>query len=171
MFTLVDCNFFYVLCERIFHPQLEGKPVIVLSSNDECDIARSNEAKALGIKMRIPLFKIKDIVDKHNVHVSSANFTLYGDISSRMIAIIKTLCPYIETYSIDEVFIDLSALPPSELYPYGYYIKKTVKWCTGIPVSVGIGPTKTLAKVANDLAKRNPSGCYVLLPLKTLKLS
>lgn len=162
MFALVDCNTFYVSCERVFQPQLEGKPVIVLSSNDGCAIARSNEAKALGIKMGIPLFKIKDIIEKHHVHVFSANFTLYGDISARVMAILRTLCPFMEIYSIDEAFLNLSSLPSSELYSYGCHMKKTVKQCTGIPVSVGIGPTKTLAKVANSIAKKSASGCYVL---------
>ena len=163
MFALIDCNAFYVSCERIFQPHLEKKPVIVLSSNDGCAIARSSEAKALGIPMGAPLFKIRDIVEKHNIHVFSANFSLYGDISSRVMEALKAFSPTLEVYSIDEAFLDLSTLSQEELFAYGCDIKKIVKKWTGIPVSVGIGPTKTLAKVANSMAKRHPSGCYALL--------
>ncbi|MBA3814668.1 MAG: Y-family DNA polymerase [Alphaproteobacteria bacterium] len=162
MFALVDCNAFYVSCERVFQPHLEGKPVIVLSSNDGCAISRSNEAKALGIKMGVPLFKIKDIVQKHKVHVFSSNFSLYGDMSSRVMATLKTMSSSLEIYSVDEAFLDLSLVPQHELFSQGCHIKTLVKQWTGIPVSVGIGPTKTLAKVANHMAKKNPSGCCVL---------
>lgn len=163
LFALVDCNAFFVSCERVFQPHLEGKPVIVLSSNDGCAISRSNEAKALGIKMGVPLFKIKDIVKKHKVHVFSSNFSLYGDMSSRVMETLKTLSPSLEIYSIDEAFLDLSFLSHHELFDHGCHMKALVKQWTGIPVSVGIGPTKTLAKVANHLAKKNPSGCCVLV--------
>jgi DNA polymerase V len=162
LFALVDCNAFFVSCERVFQPRLEGKPVIVLSSNDGCAIARSNEAKALGIRMGDPLFKIKDIVKKHHVHVFSANFSLYGDMSSRVMETLKILGPNLEVYSIDEAFLDLKSLPLENLFAYGCEVKRTVKQWTGIPVSVGMGPTKTLAKIANHLAKKDPSGCRVL---------
>jgi DNA polymerase V len=162
MFALVDCNSFFVSCERVFQPHLESKPVIVLSSNDGCVITRSNEAKALGIQMGIPLFKIKDIVKRHKVHIFSSNFSLYGDMSSRVMATLKKTAPSLEVYSIDEAFLDLSFLPPHKLFDHGCYIKSLVKQWTGIPVSVGIGPTKTLAKVANHIAKRNASGCCIL---------
>lgn len=162
MFALVDCNAFFVSCERVFQPHLEGKPVIVLSSNDGCAISRSNEAKALGIKMGVPLFKIKDIVKKHKVHVFSSNFSLYGDMSSRVMKTLKTLSPSLEIYSIDEAFLDLSFIPQQILFDHGCHMKALVKQWTGIPVSVGIAPTKTLAKVANHMAKKHVSGCCVL---------
>lgn len=163
MFALIDCNAFFVSCERVFQPRLEKKPVIVLSSNDGCAISRSCEAKALGIPMGAPLFKIRDIVEKYNVHVFSANFSLYGEISSRVMEVLKAFSPMLEVYSIDEAFLDLSRISQNELFAYGCHIKKIVKKWTGIPVSVGIGPTKTLAKVANSMAKRHPLGCYALL--------
>lgn len=163
IFALVDCNAFFVSCERVFQPHLEGKPVIVLSSNDGCAISRSNEAKALGIKMGVPLFKIKDIVKKHNVRVFSSNFSLYGDMSSRVMDVLKTVTPCLEIYSIDEAFLDLGLLPHHELFDHGLHIKMLVKQWTGIPVSIGMAPTKTLAKIANHIAKKNASGCCVLL--------
>lgn len=169
MFALVDCNAFFVSCERVFQPRLEGKPVIVLSSNDGCAISRSNEAKALGIQMGDPLFKIKDIVKKHDVHVFSSNFSLYGDMSSRVMTTLKAFSSSLEVYSIDEAFLDLSRLPQDELFSYGCYIKKTVQQWTGIPVSIGIGPTKTLAKVANHIAKRHPVGCHAFLNSKKVE--
>lgn len=155
MFALVDCNAFFVSCERVFQPHLEGKPVIVLSSNDGCAISRSNEAKALGIKMGVPLFKIKDIVKKHKVHVFSSNFSLYGDMSSRVMKTLKTLSPSLEIYSIDEAFLDLSFIPQQILFDHGCHMKALVKQWTGIPVSVGIAPTKTLAKVANHIDRKS----------------
>src|SRR5471030_599254 len=118
MFALIDCNNFFVSCERLFQPHLEGKPVLVLSSNDGCAISRSNEAKALGIKMGVPLFKIKDIVKKHKVHVFSSNFSLYGDMSSRVMKTLKTVSPSLEVYSIDEAFLDLSFIPQHGLFNY-----------------------------------------------------
>ena len=163
MFALIDCNAFFVSCERVFQPHLERKPVIVLSSNDGCAISRSNEAKALGIQMGDPFFKIKDIIKEQGIHVFSSNFSLYGDMSSRVMATLKAFSSSLEIYSIDEAFLDLKGLPQDELFSYGCTIKKIVKQWTGIPVSVGIGPTKTLAKVANHVAKRHPAGCHVLL--------
>lgn len=162
VYALIDCNAFFVSCERVFQPHLEGKPVVVLSSNDGCVIARSNEAKALGIKMGVPLFKIKDIVEKHKVHTFSPNFSLYGDMSSRVMETLKSFAPVMEIYSIDEAFLDLSAIPPHDLVSYGCHIRRVIKKWTGIPVSVGIGPTKTLAKVATHFAKTHPTGCYAL---------
>ncbi|MBA3813521.1 MAG: DUF4113 domain-containing protein [Alphaproteobacteria bacterium] len=168
MFALVDCNAFFVSCERVFQPHLEKKPVIVLSSNDGCAISRSNEAKALGIFMGAPLCKIKDIVIKHNVYTFSPNFSLYADMSARVMETLKVFSQQLEVYSIDEAFLDLSSIPRHELMAYGSHIKKVIKKWTGIPVSVGIGPTKTLAKVANHLAKKHPTGCYTLItPEKT----
>jgi len=162
VFALVDCNAFFVSCEKVFQPHLEGKPVIVLSSNDGCAIARSNEAKALGIKMGDPLFKIQEIVKKNHVKVFSSNFSFYGDMSSRVMETLQQFSPSLEIYSIDEAFLNLRSLPESELFSHGCRIKEIVKLWTGIPVSVGIGPTKTLAKVANHLAKKNSIGCCVL---------
>ncbi|OJW46604.1 MAG: hypothetical protein BGO67_04790 [Alphaproteobacteria bacterium 41-28] len=163
VFALVDCNAFFVSCEKVFQPALEGKPVIVLSSNDGCAIARSNEAKALGIKMGDPLFKIQEIVKKNHVKVFSSNFSFYGDMSSRVMETLKQFSPSLEIYSIDEAFLNLRSLPENELFSHGCRIKEIVKLWTGIPVSIGIGPTKTLAKVANHLAKKQSLGCCVLL--------
>lgn len=163
MFALVDCNAFYVSCERVFQPHLEGKPVVVLSTNDGCVIARSHEAKALGIPMGIPLFKIKNLIQKHQVVIFSPNFPLYGNMSARIMETLKAFSSHIEVYSIDEAFLDLSTLNEKELVPHGCALRKTVKLWTGVPVSVGIAPTKTLAKVATHFAKKHPAGCYGLL--------
>ncbi len=165
MFALVDCNNFYVSCERVFAPHLEGKPVVVLSNNDGCIVARSNEAKALGIKMGEPAFKRMAFLEKHNVAVFSSNYPLYGDMSERVMRVLAELVPEIEIYSIDEAFLDLRAYQhPIGLARIAQRIKSTVKQWTGIPVSVGIAPTKTLAKIANHLAKKTPgkNGIYVL---------
>jgi DNA polymerase V len=156
IFALVDCNNFYVSCERVFDPKLENKPVIVLSNNDGCVIARSEEAKNVGIKMGVPAFDIKCIIEKHQVHVFSSNFSLYGDISSRVTGMLSQFTPDIEIYSIDEAFLNLSSTNPTKsLEKTALLIKETIKQGTGIPVSVGIGPTKTLAKIANYLAKKS----------------
>ena len=157
VFALVDCNNFYASCERIFVPSLEGKPVIVLSNNDGCIIARSDAAKLLGIKMGIPVFKIPEIIEKNNVHVFSTNYAFYGDISQRVMNILAELAPDTEIYSIDEAFLDLSGIPKNDLIEFGKKIKETVKQWTGIPVSIGIAPTKTLAKIANYIAKTDNS--------------
>lgn len=156
MFALVDCNNFYVSCERVFQPKLKGKPVAVLSNNDGCVIARSNEVKALGIPMGTPAFKHRELFQKHHVRLFSPNFELYGDMSDR---VIKTLRPFVERmeiYSIDEAFSCLPVLPASAYTEYGHLIRDTIRQYTGIPVSVGIAPTKTLAKVALELIKRTP---------------
>ena len=152
MIALVDCNNFYASCERVFQPKLENKPIVVLSNNDGCVIARSNEAKALGIKMGAPAFKMKPIFDYHNVYVFSSNFALYGDLSNRVMQILSQESPAIEIYSIDEAFLDLKGI--KKLNKFSIDLRKKVEQWTGIPVSVGIAPTKTLAKVANRIAKK-----------------
>ncbi len=156
MFALVDCNNFYASCERVFNPALRNRPVVVLSNNDGCIIARSNEAKALGIKMGTPVFKCRDLLRRHKVAVFSSNYPLYGDMSSRVMMTLAELVPEIELYSIDEAFLDMSSFGRYDLTEYAHLIRRTVKQHTGIPVCVGMAPTKTLAKVANRLAKKNP---------------
>ncbi|HHE07954.1 MAG TPA: Y-family DNA polymerase [Chlorobaculum parvum] len=156
MFALVDCNNFYVSCERVFNPSLNGQPVVVLSNNDGCFIARSNEAKALGLPMGGPAFKFRETLKKHRVKVFSANFTLYGDMSSRVMTTLADLAPDIEIYSIDECFLDMTGFRRFGFREYGTLIRKTVTRHTGIPVCIGMGPTKTLAKAANRLAKKEP---------------
>jgi len=154
MIALIDCNNFYVSCERVFAPGLKGKPVIVLSNNDGCVIARSNEAKALGIQMGAPSFMIKDLIQKHSVQVYSSNYTLYGDMSARVMYVIKEFVPKAEIYSIDEIFADVTALKHTNLTDLAKQIRESVMRCTGIPVSIGMAPTKTLAKLANRHAKK-----------------
>lgn len=154
MFALVDCNNFYCSCERVFNPALNNKPVIVLSNNDGCAIARSEEAKALGIKMASPAHLIADIIQQHNVKVFSSNYTLYGDMSERVMTVLASFVPTIELYSIDEAFLDVSKLVYNDLTDLALQIRKTVRQQTGIPVTVGIAPTKTLAKMANRYAKK-----------------
>ncbi|MGD0819404.1 MAG: Y-family DNA polymerase [Desulfomonilia bacterium] len=155
IFALVDCNNFYASCERIFNPSIEGKPVVVLSNNDGCIIARSNEAKALGIKMGEPLHQCQTLIAKNKVHVFSSNFPLYGDLSARVMGTLATFTPEMEVYSIDEAFLDLTGIPEN-LTEYGRIIRKTVKRWVGIPVSIGIAPSKTLAKAAAKLVKKLP---------------
>jgi DNA polymerase V len=154
MIALVDCNNFFASCERVFQPNLEGKPVIILSNNDGCAIARTAEAKALGIRMGAPYFEIKYLCRQHNVHIFSSNYTLYGDMSRRVMNILKSFSVQQEIYSIDECFLDLSGM--SDLTTYGQKIRKTVKQWVGMPVCLGIGETKVLAKFANHLAKKHP---------------
>lgn len=137
-------------------PSLEGKPVIVLSNNDGCIVARSNESKALGIQMGAPLFKIKDLVKKHKIEVFSSNYALYGDMSDRAMTILRTLSPRVEIYSIDEAFLDFTGFDPDKLRSYGLKIVEIMRRSVGLPVSIGIGPTKTLSKIANHIAKRWP---------------
>jgi DNA polymerase V len=152
-FGLVDCNNFYASCERVFQPNLNGRPLVVLSNNDGCVVARSAEAKALGIAMGVPLFKIRDVVRDHDVVVRSSNYALYGDLSARVMSILSTAAPRHEVYSIDECFLDLNRMPVKDLTTWSRDLRmRTRKW-TGIPVSVGIGATKTLSKIANKLAK------------------
>lgn len=152
MFGLVDCNNFYASCERVFNPSLNGKPIVVLSNNDGCVIARSNEAKALGIKMGVPAYQIKELVNTHDVAVFSSNYTLYGDMSGRVMSMLAELAPEIEVYSIDEAFLNLTGI--KDLQSLGTNIVRKVSCGTGIPVSAGIATTKTLAKVANKFAKK-----------------
>ena len=157
MYALVDCNNFFVSCERVFDSRLEGKPVIVLSNNDGCAIARSNEAKALGIGMGANFFEIEEIVKKHDVQVYSTNFVLYADMSLRVKGLLSRFCPEVEDYSIDESFLDFNGFENFNLKEYGATIAQTIRQGTGIPVSIGIAPTKTLAKVANRFAKKYPA--------------
>lgn len=155
-FALVDCNNFYASCERIFRPALENKPIIVLSNNDGCVIARTNEAKALGIKMGTPAYEYKSLVEKYNINVFSSNYALYGDISGRVMSTLSVMAPEIEIYSIDEAFLDVTGVLPEFLEEYASQIIKTVNQWTGIPVSIGIGSSKTQAKIANYMAKKFP---------------
>lgn len=161
MFGLCDCNNFFVSCERVFDPSLNGKPVVVLSNNDGCVIARSNEAKALGIKMAQPLFQVRALIEKHGVKVFSSNYQLYGDMSNRVMDTLRALVPELEIYSIDEAFINLDGMEKERLHEWGCEIARVVKRNTGIPVSIGIAPTKTLAKIASKLCKTYPKlmGC------------
>ncbi|KUO63986.1 MAG: SOS mutagenesis and repair protein UmuC [Lutibacter sp. BRH_c52] len=156
MFALVDCNNFYASCQRVFEPHLIGKPVVILSNNDGCVIARSNEAKALGIPMGAPAFEFKKLFEENNVFVFSSNYALYGDMSSRVMNILATFTSDIEVYSIDEAFLKFKGFELFNLDEYGLKIQKTVTKNTGIPVSVGFAPTKALAKVANKIAKKFP---------------
>jgi len=148
-------NNFYVSCERVFQPTLSGKPVVVLSNNDGCVIARSEEAKAFGIPMGLPAFQLADLLQDQPIEVYSSNYTLYGDMSARVMMTMAQWTPDVEVYSIDEAFLKLSALPPEGLSVYGQTMRTTIQQWTGIPVSIGLGPTKTLAKLANRLAKRS----------------
>ena len=164
MYALIDCNNFYASCERVFNPSLVGKPVVVLSNNDGCVIARSNEAKALGVPMGAPAFEYKYLFERHNISVFSANFTLYGDMSNRVMTILSHYSPNQEIYSIDECFLDLSNMSV-DLQEHGLKMHKQVFQWTGIPVSVGIAPTKSLAKVANRIAKKfkdKTGGSYLI---------
>lgn len=155
MFALVDCNSFYCSCERVFAPHLRDRPVIVLSNNDGCAIALTPEAKALGLVMGDPYFKIKEIVERNKVAVFSSNYTLYGDMSQRVMEVLGRFAPEVEVYSIDEAFLNLTGM--RDLIAHATDMRKTVKQWTGIPVGVGVAPTKTLAKIANHSAKKHPA--------------
>ena len=162
-FALVDCNNFYASCERVFDPALNGKPVVVLSNNDGCAIARSNEAKALGIKMGAPWHQIKALCDRHQVAVFSSNYTLYGDMSQRVMRCLEEFTPELEVYSIDEAFLKLDGFEYLCVENYAKEIRQSIRQWTGLPVCVGLGPTKTLAKIANHIAKkRTQIGIYDL---------
>lgn len=156
LIALVDCNNFYVSCERVFRPDLVGKPVVVLSNNDGCIVARSNEVKALGIKMGVPLFQVQQLVNQHQIQLFSSNYTLYADMSARVMSVLESFTPTVEVYSIDEAFLDFTDLYPCTKDPIAYAqrIKQSVQRQVGIPVCVGMGPTKTLAKLANFAAKK-----------------
>ena len=165
MFALIDCNNFYVSCERVFNPKLNNKPVVVLSNNDGCAISRSNEAKALGIPMGAPAFKYEKIFRENDVQVFSSNFPLYGDMSSRVMSIISKFSPNIEIYSIDEAFLKFEGFENYDLESYWLEIKDMVLKWTGIPISIGVAPTKALAKVSNRIAKKFPNqtkGVYLI---------
>jgi len=154
MYALIDCNNFYASCERLFRPDLRERPIVVLSNNDGCVIARSNESKALGIKMGAPFFEVKALCKRHKVVVFSSNYTLYGDLSHRVMSVIDESWPHVEIYSIDEAFLDLSSMPVQLHEAFCLSLQKKVLKDTGIPTSIGIGPTKTLAKIANHLCKK-----------------
>jgi DNA polymerase V len=158
--ALADCNNFYVSCERVFRPSLEKRPVIVLSNNDGCAVARSNEAKAIGIPMGAPYHQIRKLCERNGVVVLSSNYELYGDMSSRVVSVLARFAPELEVYSIDESFLDLTGVPdPLSL---SIRMRDQVKQWTGIPISVGLGSTKTLAKAANRLAKKQGIGCELI---------
>lgn len=169
MKAIVDCNSFYCSCERVFRPDLWHKPVAVLSNNDGCIISRSDEARKLGVGMAVPYFQARHVIDKHDVAVFSSNYHLYGDMSWRVMETLRHLmgneASRVEVYSVDEAFMDLTHIPPDQLQSYARHIKQTVEQWTGISVSIGIAPTKTLAKLANRLAKKNKqlTGCIKVL--------
>ncbi len=167
MKAIVDCNSFYAACERVFRPALHGKPVVVLSNNDGCIVSRSDEAKALGVGMAAPYYQSRDIIEKNGVAVFSSNYHLYGDMSWRVMETLRQLAPEVEVYSVDEAFLNLEGIYENMLPEYGLFLKKTVEQWTGIPVSVGIAPTKVLSKVANRLAKKNKLGTGGVMTLET----
>ncbi len=171
-FALVDCNNFYVSCERVFQPSLEKKPVLVLSSNEGCVIARSNESKTLGIGMGVPYYQIKTLVAEYNIKVFSSNFALYGDMSERVMHILSQSDTDIEIYSVDEAFLDLTSLQHEKRLKYAQALVKKIRKWTGLPVSIGCGPTKTLAKAANHYVKKHkvPGGVLDLSDLNTRSL-
>ncbi len=153
VFALIDCNSFYCSCERVFRPDLNNKPVIVLSNNDGCAIARTSEAKELGIEMGAPYFQIKEFCKENNVAVFSSNFSLYTDLSNRIMRSLANHCPTIEIYSVDEAFVDFTGI--RDLTEHGIFLKEMLLKNIGIPTSVGIAPTKVLAKIANHIAKKS----------------
>jgi DNA polymerase V len=155
VFALIDGNNFYASCERVFNPKLQNVPIIVLSNNDGCVIARSNEAKEFGIKMGAPFHEMKPLVEKYGIKAFSSNYTLYGDMSARMMQTLSEFSPDSEVYSIDECFLGMDGFVHFDLIEYGQIIRETVKRNVGIPCSVGISQTKTLAKIANRFAKKN----------------
>jgi DNA polymerase V len=155
IYALIDCNNFFVSCERLFRPDLEGKPVVVLSSNDGCVVSRSNESKRLGVPMGAPAFKHKELFQRHNIVKFSGSFELYGDISKRITALLATITPRIEIYSVDESFLDLTELPISDYTAWGREVQAEIYKTIGIPVSIGIARSKTLAKLASEIAKQH----------------
>lgn len=158
--ALVDCNNFYASCERVFQPRLNGRPIVVLSNNDGCVIARSNEAKALGVAMGVPFHETAALCRREGVHVFSSNYSLYGDLSQRVMRVLTDHAPGIEVYSIDEAFLDMTGVADLESV-LGALRRRVRRW-TGIPVSIGVGPTKTLAKLANRIAKKSDRGVFIL---------
>jgi DNA polymerase V len=174
MTAIVDCNSFYCSCERLFRPDLHDKPVVVLSNNDGCIISRSDEARRLGVEMAIPYFQARQLIERYQIAVFSSNYHLYGDMSRRVMDTLRVLAgegqeeghsPGVEVYSVDEAFMDLQSVPPVELVPHAKHIKDTVEQWTGISVTIGVAPTKTLAKLANIIAKKDKkaSGCVKVL--------
>jgi DNA polymerase V len=173
LLALVDCNNFYVSCERVFRPDLVGKPIAVLSNNDGCIVARSKEVKDLGIKMGVPVFQVQQLINQHQIQLFSSNYTLYADMSSRVMSTLESFAPTMEVYSIDEAFLDLTGVCHRNPTAYGQHIRKAVVRATGIPVCVGLAPTKTLAKLANFAAKKWPHTKGVLDlsdPVRRIKL-
>lgn len=167
MKAIVDCNSFYAACERVFKPSLHGKPVVVLSNNDGCIVSRTDEAKALGIRMAGPYYQNKKEIEENNVAVFSSNYHLYGDMSRRVTETLRALSPQVEVYSVDESFIDVSGIEAELLYDYAFRLKEITELWTGIPVSVGVAPTKVLSKVANRLAKKDKQGTKGVVILET----
>jgi DNA polymerase V len=165
--AIVDCNSFYAACERLFKPSLHGRPVVVLSNNDGCIVSRTDEAKALGIQMAGPYYQHKKEIEKNNVAVFSSNYHLYGDISWRVMETLRILSPHVEVYSVDESFLDLTGIDENKLYEYSLFLKHTTELWTGIPVSIGIAPSKVLSKIANKLAKKNKVGTKGVMILQT----
>ena len=161
MYAAVDCNNFYASCERVFQPALEHHPVVVLSNNDGCIVARSAEAKALGIKMGTPLYQAQRLVRQHGIRVFSSNYALYGDMSNRVMETLREFSPEVEVYSIDEAFLDVSHVRQPPWDQFAHQLRRTVRQWTGIPTSIGIAPTKTLAKVANRVAKQHGGVCVL----------
>lgn len=165
MFALVDCNNFYASCERVFRPELNGKPVVVLSNNDGCVIARSNEAKAVGIPMGAPAFQYKELFEQHKIAVFSSNYALYGDMSGRVMSVLSSYAPEMEVYSIDEAFLKFDHCDHIDMNTYALEMRRVVTKSTGIPVSVGIAETKALSKIANKIAKKftkETGGVYII---------
>lgn len=169
MRAIVDCNSFYCSCERLFQPHLANKPVVVLSNNDGCIISRTDEAKQLGVEMAGPYFMAKPLIEKYGVATFSSNYTLYGDLSWRVMETLRKLLPpgTVEVYSVDESFLDLSHIPPKELTDFSRYLRETIEQWTGIQVSIGVAPTKVLSKVANRLSKKNKAATNCVLVLDT----
>lgn len=169
LYILVDCNNFFVSCERVFDPRLEGRPVVVLSNNDGVIISRSNEAKALGIKMAAPVFQMRELITKHHVCLRSANFTLYRDLSRRIVHTLKQFCPDIEVYSVDEVFMTIPLMESRTIDALIREMRRTVFQWVGVPVGIGVAQTKTLAKLAAEYAKKEKStgGCFDLFSCST----
>ncbi len=165
MYALVDCNNFYASCERVFQPQYIGKPVLILSNNDGCVIARSDEAKQLGFAMGVPEYKIRDLIISHNIKVFSSNYPLYGDLSNRVMKILEQFSPNLEVYSIDESFMNFHGIDIDDYHAYGLQMKTRIHKWVGLPVCVGFGPTKVLSKIANRIAKKfqtRTNGVYVI---------
>tara|TARA_B100000768_G_scaffold42181_1_gene41014 strand:+ start:6499 stop:7842 length:1344 start_codon:yes stop_codon:yes gene_type:complete len=165
MFALVDCNNFYASCERVFNPALRQKPIAILSNNDGCVIARSDEAKVLGLPMGAPVFKYKEFIKANNIQLFSSNYALYGDMSSRVMRILEQFSPDVEVYSIDEAFLQLNGFDSYNLHEYGTEMRQRILKWTGIPTCVGVAPTKALSKVANKIARKFPKetgGVYVI---------